>query len=81
MSTMYMYELIGNLQIYELKKIDKVVEKPKKERSLGLKVDSKSDDEEITIFVQRFKKFFRKEHLEKKESHNKGKSSEKGQFQ
>ncbi|MCD7446846.1 hypothetical protein HAX54_017908, partial [Datura stramonium] len=35
----------------------------------------------MTMFVRRFKKFFKKENLEKKESHNKGKSSEKEQFQ
>ncbi|MCE3050253.1 hypothetical protein HAX54_046753, partial [Datura stramonium] len=76
-----MDELIGNLKTYELKKIDKVAEEPKKEHSLNLKAESKADDEEMAMFVRRFKKFFRKENSEKRESHNKGKSSEKGQFQ
>ncbi|MCD9641632.1 hypothetical protein HAX54_027947 [Datura stramonium] len=47
MSTMKMDELIGNLQTYELKKIDKVAEEPKKERNLILKDaqhDLESDD-------------------------------------
>ncbi|MCD7463473.1 hypothetical protein HAX54_050635 [Datura stramonium] len=56
---------------YELKKIDKVVKEPKKEHSLSLKAESESDDEEMTMFVRRFKKFFRKENSEKREFHNK----------
>ncbi|MCD7457642.1 hypothetical protein HAX54_035646 [Datura stramonium] len=36
MSTMQMDELIGNLQTYELKKIDKVAEESKKERNISL---------------------------------------------
>ncbi|MCD7457229.1 hypothetical protein HAX54_034566 [Datura stramonium] len=43
--------------------------------------DSQSDDEEMMMFVRRFKKFFKKENSEKGESRNKGKSYEKGQFQ
>ncbi|MCD9558727.1 hypothetical protein HAX54_016302 [Datura stramonium] len=42
-----MDEIIGNLHTYELKKIDKVVEEPKKEHNIILKVDSQSDDEEM----------------------------------
>ncbi|MCE2055751.1 hypothetical protein HAX54_043343 [Datura stramonium] len=62
---------IRNLQTYEPKKIDKVVEEPKKERCLSLKVESKSDDEEMSMFVRTFEKFFRKENSEKRESCNK----------
>ncbi|MCD7458035.1 hypothetical protein HAX54_036968 [Datura stramonium] len=79
-STMQMDELIRNLQTYERKNIDKVVEESKKERSLSLKIKLESNDEEMAMFCRRFKKFFRKENLEKRESCNKGKSSEKGQF-
>ncbi|MCD9638618.1 hypothetical protein HAX54_022704 [Datura stramonium] len=56
MSTMQMDELIGNLQTYELKKIDKVAEEPKNEGYMGLKTDqhdSESDDEEMIMFIQR----------------------------
>ncbi|MCD7466420.1 hypothetical protein HAX54_003117 [Datura stramonium] len=52
MSTMQMDKLIGNLQSYELKKSEKAVEEPKKERSLSLKPESESDDEEMAMFVQ-----------------------------
>ncbi|MCD7459477.1 hypothetical protein HAX54_040985 [Datura stramonium] len=56
MSTMQIDELIGNIQTYELKKIDKVAETPKKECSLVLKAtqhDSVLDDEEMMMFVSR----------------------------
>ncbi|MCD7455207.1 hypothetical protein HAX54_027389 [Datura stramonium] len=71
MSTMQMDELISNLQTYELKKIEKVVEEPKKERNVVLKDaqhDSESYDEEMMMFIRRFKKLFKKENSEKGES-------------
>ncbi|MCD7453623.1 hypothetical protein HAX54_021566 [Datura stramonium] len=72
MRTMQMDALIGNLQTYKLKKIDKVAEKPKKKRNLILKADSKFDNEQMTMFVRRFNKFFRKENYEKRKFQNKG---------
>lgn len=56
-----MDDLIDNLQIYELKKIDKLIEEPKKERILVLKDaqhGSDTIDEHTTMFMYRFKKFF-----------------------
>ncbi|MCD9643659.1 hypothetical protein HAX54_031291, partial [Datura stramonium] len=50
---------------------DKMAEEPKKKRSLNLKVESESDDEEMAMFVRRFKKFLRKENSEKREEQRK----------
>ncbi|MCD7457298.1 hypothetical protein HAX54_034797 [Datura stramonium] len=67
-STMQMDELIGNLQTYELKKIDKVAEEPKKELNLVLKAsqhDSESDDEEMMMFFKGSRNSSRRKILKK----------------
>ena len=56
-------ELIGNLQTYELRKNSQQKDETKRDRGLALKAledESDSDEEEIAMITQKFKKFFKK---------------------
>jgi len=57
-------ELIGNLQIYELRRNSQQQEETKKDRGIALKVmeedSSDFDDEDMAMITRQFKKFFKK---------------------
>jgi len=63
MNKIILDELIGNLQTYELRKNSQQKDETKRDRGLALKAledDSDSDEEDIAMITQKFKKFFKK---------------------
>ena len=64
MNKMSLDELIGNLQTYKLSRSSQLKEANKRDRGLALKAleedDSDLDEEEMAMFTQKFKKFFKK---------------------
>ncbi|XP_070004965.1 uncharacterized protein [Nicotiana sylvestris] len=58
-ATLRLDELIGNLTAYELRRQTMKMDKPKKERSLALRIAEGSDleDDEMTMITREFKKY------------------------
>jgi len=64
LKTLSLDELIGNLQIYELRRNSQQQEENKKDHGLALKImeedSSELDEEDMAMITQKFKKFFKK---------------------
>jgi len=64
MIKIFLDELIGNLNTYELRRSSQLKEETKKDRGLALKAleedDSNLDEEGMAMFTQKFKKIFKK---------------------
>ena len=59
-----LYELIGNLQTYQLRRNSQQQEETKKDRGLALKImeedSAELDEEDMAMLTRKFKKFFKK---------------------
>jgi len=78
-------ELIGNLQIYELRRNFQQQEETKKDRGIALKVmeedSSDFDDEDMAMITRKFKKFFKKaKESTRKKNFSKFKNIDREQF-
>jgi len=64
LKTLFLDELIGNLQTYELRRNSQQQEETKKDRGLALKImeDDSSDlvEDDMATVARKFKKFFKK---------------------
>ncbi|XP_070037283.1 uncharacterized protein [Nicotiana tomentosiformis] len=61
-ATLKLYELIGNLTAYELRKQTMKIDVPKKERNLALRITEGSDleDDEMAMITKDFKKYLKR---------------------
>ena len=78
-------ELIGNLQIYELRRNSQQQEETKKDRGIALKVVEEDnlifDDEDMAMITRKFKKFFKKtKENARKKNFSKLKNTDREQF-
>jgi len=82
MNKISLHELIGNLQIYELRRNSQLKEETNRDRDVALKAlkedDSDLDEEVMAMFTRNLKKFFKKAKENSKVS--KSRNSDREQF-
>jgi len=85
MNKIFLDELIGNLQTYELKRSSQLKEETKRYQGIALKAMEEDgvdfNEEEMAVITQKFKKFFKKlKENSKRKNLSKPRSDEHEQF-